>query len=80
MHVAIATYGLMSAAVWRYSTRVDNAEPGMTRIVKWTPNFGPVGKVVRKSLLEPKRSRKHEEYTYQAHAGVQGEGRPRSRA
>jgi hypothetical protein len=34
MHVAIATYGLMSAAVWRYSTRFDNAEPGMTRIVK----------------------------------------------
>jgi len=28
-------------------------------------------KVLRKSLLQAKRSRKHEEYTEQAHAGIQ---------
>lgn len=30
-HVAIAMYGLMSAAVCRYSTRVQLAPPGITR-------------------------------------------------
>jgi hypothetical protein len=47
--------------------------------LKWTPDFGPVGKVVRKARSSVRRSR-FDEYTYQAFASVQGEGRARCRA